>query len=369
MSKIIKYIMIVGIAGLLFAGAFLSNERGKETIITSTSNNAVEEYINSNPEDVDAKKELAFRYLIQHNYSEALNLLEVIRELDPGDTIPLNQMVIANIELGNYQEAIDLSGELLKFNNYNPIALTNVAEAYFIIGEETEFINHLELAFQAAVLTEGEETVIKFYTLINQLKEDFLELKNQGKDSEAYLLLSKFDSFSKRTQIAAIDRAYSNNIKEANPNELARKGILEIATEEPADAIATFNQLITNFPNYNYGYYLLGDLYYRISNFEGLSQLLTLTPTNSNVSDFIDFLLDYKDNPEVDHLETIELIFEQEENQPKQILSHYAMLIAEKTGNAKKQKEYFDIYNSGYDDDYIYSINRARVWLDTEDNN
>jgi tetratricopeptide (TPR) repeat protein len=123
MGKIFKYILIVGFVGLLFAGAFLSNQRGKETIITSVS-------INSNPEDVEAKKDLAFRYLLQYNYSEALNVLEVIRDLDPKDTIPLNQMVVANIELGNYQEAIVLSKELLKFNNYNPIALSLATEGY-----------------------------------------------------------------------------------------------------------------------------------------------------------------------------------------------------------------------------------------------
>ncbi|OJF91683.1 lipopolysaccharide assembly protein LapB [Alkalibacterium sp. 20] len=157
---------------------------------------AIENYIEEAPEDLNAKKTLGMRYLAQNEYNKAQVILNDIYKQSTSNEEILHPLVVVELNLENYDRAIKLSEELLKFNNYNSVALFNLAQIHFLKDNEEQFLEYLNSSVDAYNFTkEGETEFDDFYNNANTISNEYKKLLSNGETDKANSLIESNELF------------------------------------------------------------------------------------------------------------------------------------------------------------------------------
>lgn len=339
---------------LLLTGVFWSSKKANTSMetVTSTEERLVE-YVDNNPEDTAAQKALGLQYLAKKEYDRAESILEGLYQKDKSNTELLHPLVMTKLYLRQYDVAIELSYELLKFNNYNEVALFNLAQLFYLTNDTTSFLEYLDLSIDAYEFSNNESSDFdSFYQDIETFKTQYKKLIKNNNIEKASLLVLENDLFNRQVKSKAIE-IMDNKVKsEINPDYLATKFLLESASGYEIEANNTLDDLIIRYPNYTYASYLKADVAYK-ENHELETKLMNNNPmSDTNFKKFYNVIFSKNKKFSDKDLEELESIYKNENGRVKQLLSYYLMIISNELKDKENETYYSKIFYEGNFDVY-----------------
>jgi tetratricopeptide (TPR) repeat protein len=109
------------------------------------------------PEDFNALKVRAWALLGQHKFKKGLELAKQLNKRAPDDVIVYGFMVDANVELGNYDDAVDAAQWMLDLQTGNVPALTRAAYLRELYGFIDGAVDFMQMAFDRTPQNESED--------------------------------------------------------------------------------------------------------------------------------------------------------------------------------------------------------------------
>ncbi|MDQ0153804.1 tetratricopeptide repeat protein [Robertmurraya andreesenii] len=358
-----KLFLFTSVGIILFFGVAytinkFSDKQSNKAVALNRENNISDlvDYISNNEEDIDAKKALAWEYLTNKNYEEAIRLNKEVLNHRKNDTEALHQLVISYISTSKYEEAKSTSEELLKFNNYNPVALTNLAQVYFLLENENEFVIHIEKAIEASNIQESKDFEDQFYANLNDIKNKYLDNMRNGNPADRYFLLSQEIYLEPKLRIKALDKIIQVD-PTYNKDVYIMKGKLDMQENNLEEAKLTYEALIDIYPDEEYGYFLLADILFKLSDFTSMEELLKRT-RNEHIANFVNSLVLYQTNKSA-AFDQLEDIYNKTLDQYKQIVLYNLVSMSKDMKNEKKYQNYLEVFNQGtFDEDYLIAISQ-----------
>lgn len=314
----------------------------------------LENFVEKDPEDIKAKKSLAWEYLINGQFKDAISLNEQVLEVKKNDTEAMHQLVVSYISIKEYEKAKSISEELLKFNHYNPVALTNHAQIYFLLENEDEFVTYIHEAIEAASIQELEGEQKEFYDILNEVITQFTSHIENGELDSAYMLLSSQDYLESRLRVKALDKILTEN-PSSPASVYTKKGILEMEMNELEDAKNTYQKLLEYLPNEDYGAILLADILYKLGDYKSL-ELQKEKIQNKQIQEYINSLSTFQTDKEKG-FHQLEKVYNEISNEYKQVLLNNLFTMSKEIKDENLINKYEKLYaEAEYDLDYSFAI-------------
>ncbi|MEZ5396780.1 MAG: DUF4331 family protein [Bryobacterales bacterium] len=118
---------------------------------------ALDRALEISPEDFGALKIRAWTWLGQHEFRKALELAKELNKRAPDDVFVYGFLVDANVELGNYDDAIDAAQWMLDLQTGNVPALTRAAYLRELYGYLDGAIDFMRTAYERTPRHETED--------------------------------------------------------------------------------------------------------------------------------------------------------------------------------------------------------------------
>ena len=212
--------------------------RARETgdfSLNSNAQTAVEQALKIEPQNPDAQKLKASLYLTFHRFQDALELGTKLQNESPNDPFIYGVLSDANVELGNYPEAINVTQKMVDLKP-NTASYARVAHLRSLHGDHEGAVEMFKLAARTA---------------------DPLD-----KEAQSWCLVQLADEFWKYGKYEQAEKVYDEALQNF-PNyhlAIAGKGRVRAAQSDFAGAVKFLTDALNRVPNVETAI-LLGDIY------------------------------------------------------------------------------------------------------------
>ena len=214
--------------------------------LNTNAETAVKKALEINPADIDARKLQASLQLTFHRFTEALELGKKLQKDFPNDAFVYGVLTDANVELGNYAEAIDAAQKMVDLKP-NMSSYARVAHLRSLHGDHEGAIEMFKLAARTA---------------------------NPGdKEAQSWNIVQIGDELWKQGKYAEAEEIYNEALQNF-PNyylATAGKGRVRVAQGDFETAVKLLTEANNRVPNTETTI-LLGDIYAKQGNAEKAKQ-------------------------------------------------------------------------------------------------
>ncbi len=252
--------------------------------------------VEAHPNDMDALELLADAQMRLTHWPQAREAYARLIAAKPDDTNYLLGLGHCQVELKDYEDAVDTLDTALRLDPTQLLAHFYLARAYAGLGNATEAQHEAALhqlmmnqqSFVRADEDQQRENAVKpgVRQMLTQLREDdALRLYraqfkgSSATDADAYVFIGKLYLFMGKTDdgLRCLHRALAINptVRGAHTNE----GILALKLGELDKAEAAFKAELANDPNYQMAIAEMGEIRYRQGRWQEAADLLTTSRT------------------------------------------------------------------------------------------
>ncbi len=223
-----------GYNSLAVAYIHLARETG-DFSLNSKAENAVGQALELEPENITAQKLKTSLMLTFHRFAEALEAATRLQQKYPQDSFIYGALTDANVELGNYKEAIDAAQQMVDLRP-NMESYARVSYVRFLHGDSKGAIDAMQTAAKIA--------------------------DPMDKEPQAWCLVHLGDEFFKIGNFAEAEKQYDAALKVFPDYHfgLAGKGRARAAQDDFESAIKFLTESNNRVPNVE-NVILLGDVY------------------------------------------------------------------------------------------------------------
>ncbi len=210
--------------------------------LNSKAETAVDKALQITPEDVSARKLKASLYLTFHRFAEALEMGKKLQAEFPTDAFVYGVLTDANIELGNYKEAVEAAQKMVDLKP-NSNSYARVGHLRSLYGDHNGAVEMFKTAARTA--------------------------DPQDKEAQSWCLVRLGDELWKNGKYAEAEKVYDEALQNF-PNyhlALAGKGRARAAQGDFEAAIRFLSDANNRVPNAETAI-LLGDIYTKQDNFD-----------------------------------------------------------------------------------------------------
>lgn len=220
--------------------AVLYIKKARETgdfSLNSKAETAIGKALRAAPEDVSARKLKASLHLTFHRFAEALELGKQLEKDFPNDAFIYGVVTDANVELGNYREAVEAAQKMVDLKP-NTASYARVGHLRSLYGDYRGAIEAMKTAARSA--------------------------DPQDREAQSWCLVQIGDEFWKNGQYAAAEKVYDEALQNFPQFHLALagKGRVRAAQNDFDGAIKFLTDVNNRVPNVETAI-LLGDIYTR----------------------------------------------------------------------------------------------------------
>lgn len=205
--------------------------------LNAKAETAVKKALEIAPQDIQARKFQASLELTFHRFSEGLEMGKKLQQQFPSDPFVYGVLTDANVELGNYQEAVDAAQKMVDLKP-NSNAYARVAHLRSLYGDHEGAVEMFKTAARTA--------------------------DPQDKEAQSWCLSQVGDELWKNGKYAEAEKIYDEALSNF-PNyhfALAGKGRARAAQNDFESAIHFLTEALDRVPNVETAI-LLGDIYTR----------------------------------------------------------------------------------------------------------
>ncbi len=214
--------------------------------LNAKAETAVEKALQIAPEDAAAQKFRASLHLTYHRFAEALELGKKLQNEYPNDAFVYGVLTDANVELGNYQEAVEAAQKMVDLKP-NTSSYARVAHLRSLNGDHAGAVEMFKTAARTA--------------------------DPQDKEAQSWCLVQLGDELWKNGKYAESEKVYDEALANL-PNyylALPGKGRARVAQNDLDAAVMILTDALNRVPNVETAI-LLGDIYTKQGNIEKAKQ-------------------------------------------------------------------------------------------------
>ncbi|MCD9185884.1 MAG: tetratricopeptide repeat protein [Pyrinomonadaceae bacterium] len=223
------------------AAAYIKKARNTgDFSLNSKAEAALEKALQIEPENTTAQKLKASLHLTFHRFDEALRAGKDLQQKFPNDAFVYGVLTDANVELGNYKEAVEAAQKMVDLKP-NSNSYARVAHLRSLYGD-----------------TEG---AVEAYKTAARTADP------QDKEAQSWCLVQLGDELWKHGKYAEAEKVYDEALLNF-PNyhlALAGKGRVRAAQDDLETAVSFLNDALNRVPNVETAI-LLGDIYTKQGN-------------------------------------------------------------------------------------------------------
>jgi tetratricopeptide (TPR) repeat protein len=221
--------------------------------LNTNAENAVKKALEIEPENWDSQKLQASLHLTLHRFDEALKLGKNLQQSNPNDSFVYGILTDANVELGNYKEAVEAVQKMVDLKP-NMSSYARVGYVRSLHGDSVGAIEAMKLAAKTA--------------------------DPNDKESQAWCLVHLGDEFFKSGKFAEAEKVYDEALK-IFPNYAAAmvgKGRVKMANNDSETAIKLLTEAQNRQPLAE-TVITLGDIYSKLKQTDKAKQQYDLAET------------------------------------------------------------------------------------------
>ncbi|MCU0238300.1 MAG: tetratricopeptide repeat protein [Pyrinomonadaceae bacterium] len=222
-------------------------------VLNTNAENAVKKALEIEPENWDSQKLQASLHLTLHRFDEALKLGKTLQQSSPSDSFVYGILTDANVELGNYTEAVEAVQKMVDLKP-NMSSYARVGYVRSLHGDSVGAIDAMKLAAKTA--------------------------DPNDKESQAWCLVHLGDEFFKSGKFTEAEKVYDEALK-IFPNYAAAmvgKGRVRMANNDSETAIKLLTEAQNRQP-LTETVITLGDIYAKLKQTDKAKQQYDLAET------------------------------------------------------------------------------------------